>query len=94
MTDEEFNGMVEAAKDCPDSRFCIFMKRTAGYRFFADSPVCIPKYIIFEKYKHYPHQLELIEQGLHATIRRVYKDGFDKIQQELWNTNNIENEEM
>lgn len=94
MTDEEFAKIVEAAKDYPDSRFCVFMKRTAGYRFFSDGPVCIPKYVIFDHYKFYPHQLEQIEQGLHPSFRRVPKEGFDKIQQELWNTNLIEDEEM
>lgn len=94
MTDEEYLKQVEAAKFYPDTRFCTFMKRTAGYKFFSDSPVCIPKYILFERYKYYPHQLELIEQGIHPDFRRVIKDGFDKVQEELWNLNIDENEEV
>ena len=85
MTDEEFNKQMRYALDEPESRFSIFMKRVAGYRFFpVGSPICVPKYILYEKYKCMPHQLEQIEQGVHPDYRRVYKEEFDNIQQEQW----------
>jgi hypothetical protein len=85
MTDEEYNRQLRFALDEPESRFSIFMKRVAGYRFFPiGSPVCAPKYILFERFKHLPHQLEQIEQGLHPDYRRVYKVEFDNIQEEQW----------
>lgn len=90
MTDDEFDKMVEFAKDEPDSRFAIFMQRTAGYKFFGEHPVAVPKYILYERYRHLPHQLEQIEQGTHPEYRRVYKVGFDKVQQELWSKNEEE----
>lgn len=84
MTDEEYNELVRFAKDEPDSRFSIFMQRTAGYRFFGESPICIPKFILYAKYRG-SNQLFELEKGTHPKYRRVYKDGFDKIQEELWN---------
>ncbi len=87
MDDNEWNKMVRFALDEPPSRFYLFMCRVAGYRFFeVNNPVCIPKYIIFERFKHYPHQLEQIEQGTHPLFRRVYKADFDTIQQEIWDS--------
>lgn len=81
----DFDRMMRFALDEPDSRFAIFMKRVAGYRFFKNgSPVCIPKYILFETFKHHPHQLELLEQGTHPDYRKVMKEDYDQIKQEIW----------
>lgn len=89
ITDDEFDKMVQFAKDEPDSRFSLFMQRTAGYKFFGEHPVAVPKYILYQRYKG-SSQLELLEKGEHPEYRRVYKIGFDKVQQELWATNQDE----
>jgi hypothetical protein len=85
MTDAEYNKLLRYALDEPFSRFAIFMQRTAGYRFFPNgSPICTPRYELWAKFEHLPHQLEQLEQGLHPDFRRVYKQEFDIIQQESW----------
>ena len=87
MDDKDFIRQMRYALDEPDSRFCIFMKRVAGYRFFEiGNPICIPKFILFERLKCHPHMLELLEQGNHPDYKRVYKENFDTIQEEIWNT--------
>ena len=85
MTDNEYNKQLRYALDEPESRFSIFMKRVAGYKFFPiDSPICVDKYILFARLKDHPHYLELLEQGLHPDYRRVMKEDFDIIQQQQW----------
>ena len=85
ISDKDYHKMVRFALDEPDTRYCIFMKRVAGYRFFPiDGVVCVPKYILYERLKHYPHNLELLEQGIHPEYRRVIKDDFDQIQEGMW----------
>ena len=87
MDDKDWVKQVRYALDEPDSRFCIFMKRVAGYRFFEiGNPICIPKFILFKRLEHVPHQLEQIEQGTHPDYKRVYKEDYDNIKQEQWNT--------
>jgi len=85
MSDNAYNKLVRFALDEPDSRFCIFMKRVAGYRFFEiGNPICTPKYILYQRLIKYPHQLELLEQGLHPDYKRVYKEDFDNIKAITW----------
>jgi len=85
MTDKEYNEQLRYALDEPESRFSIFMKRVAGYRFFPiDSIICVDKYILYARLKDHPHFLELLEQGKHPDYRRVMKEDFDVIQQQQW----------
>jgi len=85
MTDDEFIQAIEFAKDEPDSRYCIFMQRTTGYRFFrGDNHVATPRYILYHRFKHYPHNLELLEQGTHPDYRRLPKPDLENASEELW----------
>ena len=85
MTDSEYNKQLRYALDEPESRYSIFMKRVAGYRFFPiDSPICVPKFVLYERLKAHPHFLEQLEQGQHPDYRRVMKEDFDIIQQQQW----------
>jgi hypothetical protein len=85
MNDKNWTKQMRYALDEPDSRFCIFMKRVAGYRFFEiGNPICTPKYTMFHRFKDHPHLLELLETGQHPDYRRVMKEDFDTIQQHQW----------
>ena len=85
MTDQEFDEAVSFAKDEPDSRFCLFMQRTAGFKFFRkDNLIATPRYVLFHRFKNYPRQLELIEAGTHPDYKAVVKDAFDDIQEEIF----------
>jgi len=85
MNDQEFVKAVRFALDEPESRFSIFMRRVAGYRFFhKDSPICVPKYVLYERFKNYPHALELLEQGLLPDYKKACKEDFDEIKMTEW----------
>ena len=86
MTDEEFRDAQKEADVDLWSRYAIFARSMAGYSIFKGI-FAVPKYIVFQKFKFKPRQLELIVDGKHPDYRKKPNYNFDTA---TWNIMEVE----
>ena len=86
MTDEEFREAQKEADVDLWSGYAIFARSMAGYSIFKGI-FAVPKYIVFQKFKFKPQQLELIVDGKHPDYRKKPNYNFDTA---TWNIMEVE----
>jgi len=86
MTDEEFREAQKGADLVLWSKYAIFARSLAGFSIFK-SVFCVPKYIVFHKFRNRPRQLELIIDGKHPEYRKKPNHNFDTA---VWNILEVE----
>ena len=86
MTDEEFREAQKEADLILWSKYAIFARSLAGFSIFKGI-FAVPKYIVFNKFKYKPRQLELIVEGKHPDYHKKPNYNFDTA---TWNILEVE----